>query len=128
GVGMDVVQKNLKAIGGHIQVSSVWGRGTCVTLRLPLTLAIIDGQLVGLGQLAYVIPLLSIVESVLVDPARVRMLEGQHEIYRLRDELLPMIDLRSLLGVSTARADHQQRLMVVVESDAERLGFLVDDL
>jgi two-component system chemotaxis sensor kinase CheA len=128
GVGMDVVQRNIKSLGGHIQVNSTPGHGTQVTLRLPLTLAIIDGQLVGLGEYAYVIPLLSILESVLVDPARVSRLEGRWEVYRLRDELLPMVELRRILGVPGVRSDSQQRLMVIVESDGERLGLLVDDL
>lgn len=128
GVGMDVVQRNIKSLGGHIQVGSVTGRGTHITLTLPLTLAIIDGQLVGIGELAYVIPLLSILESVLVDPLRVSRLEGKWGIYRLRDELLPMIDLRTVLGVPGKPARDQQRLMVIVESEGAPLGLLVDDL
>jgi two-component system chemotaxis sensor kinase CheA len=128
GVGMDVVQRNIKSLGGIIHVSSVAGRGTHVTLRLPLTLAIIDGQLVGIGELAYVIPLLSILESVFVDPARVSHLEGQCEIYRLRNELVPIVDLRRILGVPGERAENEHRLMVVVESEGERLGLLVDEL
>jgi two-component system chemotaxis sensor kinase CheA len=126
GVGMDVVRRNIKAIGGQIHVSSVMGQGTRITLRLPLTLAIIDGQLVGVGGYNYVVPLLSILESVQIDPARVGRMEGAHRVYRLRDDLVPIVSLADILGVSGAQ--RSSGLLVVVESDGERIGLLVDEL
>jgi two-component system chemotaxis sensor kinase CheA len=128
GVGMDVVRRNIKALGGDIGVSSTLGQGTRITLRLPLTLAIIDGQLVAVGEYTYVVPLLSILESVQIDPARVRRLEGNTDIYRLRNDLVPMVGLRSLLGVGEELRGSTPRLLVVVETDGERIGLLVDDL
>jgi len=128
GVGMDVVGRNVKALGGKIVVQSVRGQGTTVSLRLPLTLAIIDGQLVQVGDRPYVVPLLSIVESVQIDPVRVRRLVGQWDVYRLRDQLVPIVDLGRLLGVTTARAATAAGLLMIVESDGQHLGLLVDEL
>ena len=81
---MDVVRRNVKSLGGSISVQATSGRGTTVALRLPLTLAIIDGQLIRVGERPYVVPLLSIVESVQVEPALVKRLAGQWDVYRLR--------------------------------------------
>jgi two-component system chemotaxis sensor kinase CheA len=96
-------------------------------MRLPLTLAIIDGQLLRVGKHSYVVPLLSIVESVQIDPRRVTKYQGKRELYRLRDELVPMVDTGRLLGL-----DGWQRsddcLMVIVETDGEHIGLLVDEL
>ena len=127
GVGMDVVRRNIKAIGGQIQMTSVSGQGTRTTLRLPLTLAIIDGQLIGVGRYTYVVPLLSILESVEMNGARVSRLEGRLPLYRLRDELVPIISLARLLGVEAPQASASS-LLVVVEADGERLGLAVDEL
>lgn len=127
GVGMDVVRRNIKAIGGQIQMTSVSGQGTRTTLRLPLTLAIIDGQLIRLGCYTYVVPLLSILESVEMDSARMSRLEGRLPLYRLRDELVPILSLARLLGVEEP-VGKGSGLLVVVEADGERLGLAVDEL
>ena len=128
GVGMDVVRRNIKAIGGQIQMSSVHGQGTRTTLRLPLTLAIIDGQLVGVGSYTYVVPLLSILESVEINRSRVSQFEGKLPLYRLRDDLVPIISLGGVLGVTSGGISLDSGLLVVVETDGERLGLLVDEL
>jgi two-component system chemotaxis sensor kinase CheA len=128
GVGMDVVRRNIKAIGGHIQLTSVEGHGTRFTLRLPLTLAIIDGQLIGVGGYTYVVPLLSILESVQIDPARIGRVEGANQIYRLRDQLVPIVSLSSVLGVGAAKGANHSGLLVVVEADGDRIGLIVDEL
>ncbi|HTQ03993.1 MAG TPA: chemotaxis protein CheA [Polyangiaceae bacterium] len=128
GVGMDVVRRNVKSLGGDVFVDTTPGRGTRISLRLPLTLAIIDGQLIRVGVHAYVVPLLSIVESVQVEPRRVTRFQGQRDIYRLRDELIPMMDLCEVLGVSGQRVSVDEALMVVVEADGEHVGLLVHEL
>lgn len=128
GVGMDVVRRNIKAIGGQVQMSSVQGQGTRTTLRLPLTLAIIDGQLIGVGSFTYVVPLLSILESVEIDGARVSQFEGKLPLYRLRDDLVPIVSLAGVLGVGSARQVIDSGLLVVVETEGERMGLLVDEL
>src|SRR3569623_2059359 len=126
--GLDGVGRNVKALGGKIVVQSVRGKGTTVSLRLPLTLAIIDGQLVQVGDRPYVVPLLSIVESVQIDPGRVRRLVGRWDVYRLRDQLVPIVDLGCLLGVCAARAATAAGLLMIVECDGQHLGLLVDEL
>jgi len=127
GVGMDVVRRHVEELGGEIALDSRRGHGTRITLRLPLTLAIIDGQLVRIGDRQFVIPLLSIIESVAVEAARVSQLAGACEVYRLRDQLIPMIDLAGLLGMPRAPgADN--RVMVVVATDTGQLGLMVDEL
>jgi two-component system, chemotaxis family, sensor kinase CheA len=128
GVGMDVVRRNVRSLGGEIILESTPGQGTRTLLRLPLTLAIVDGQLIRLGQHSYVIPLLSIVESVQVEPARVGRCQGGSEIYRLRDELIPIVDLGPVLGLPASERSLVDRLMVIVESEGERIGLLVDEL
>jgi two-component system chemotaxis sensor kinase CheA len=128
GVGMDVVRRNVRSLGGEIILESSPGQGTRTLLRLPLTLAIVDGQLIRLGQHSYVIPLLSIVESVQVEPARVGRRQGGSEIYRLRDEIIPIVDLGPVLGLPASGRLLADRLMVIVESEGERIGLLVDEL
>jgi two-component system chemotaxis sensor kinase CheA len=127
GVGMDVVREGVRSLGGEVSVASTPGKGTCVSLRLPLTLAIIDGQLVRIGQYVYVVPLLSIVESVEIDPRRVSPYENGAQLYRLRDDFITMVNPAALLGAGDS-GGAEQKLMVVVEVDNERLGLLVDEL
>jgi two-component system chemotaxis sensor kinase CheA len=128
GVGMDVVRKNIRTLGGDVAVTTRPGKGTKVSLRVPLTLAIIDGQLVRLGDFHYVVPLLSIVESIQVDPRFVLRVDGQIPAYRLRDEVVRMVDLAKVLTIPVAKSDASLLLMVVVESDGEKIGLLVDEL
>lgn len=128
GVGMDVVRRNIKALGGDVFVDTTKGRGTRISLRLPLTLAIIDGQLIRIGPHTYVIPLLSIVESVQVERARISRAQGNRQIYRVRDELIPVIDLAGVLGAPPRSTSIEDSLMVIVEAEGDHLGLLVDEL
>jgi two-component system chemotaxis sensor kinase CheA len=127
GVGMDVVRRNIQALGGDVFVDSAAGKGTRISMRLPLTLAIIDGQLLRVGKHSYVVPLLSIVESVQIDPRRVTKYQGKRELYRLRDDLVPMVDTGSLLGLEGWKRS-EDCLMVIVETDGAHIGLLVDEL
>ncbi len=127
GVGMDVVRRNIQALGGDVFVDTTPGKGTRISMRLPLTLAIIDGQLLRVGRHSYVVPLLSIVESVQVDPRRVTRYQGKRELYRLRDRLIPMVETGTLLGLHDWLRC-QDCLMVIVETDGGQLGLLVDEL
>jgi two-component system chemotaxis sensor kinase CheA len=126
GVGMDVVRRHVKELGGDIALDSRPGLGTRITLRLPLTLAIIDGQLVRLGEHQVVIPLLSITESVELEPSRTSRLGGTLDVYRLRDQLVPMLDLAGLLDLP--RHTGQRQIMVVVTVDGTQVGLLVDEV
>ena len=127
GVGMDVVRRNIRALGGDVFVETTVGKGTCISMRLPLTLAIIDGQLIRVGSHAYVVPLLSIIESVQVEPKRVSKFQGTHELYRLRDKLIPMIELGQVLGMQSWQRS-EESLMMIVEADNAPIGLLVDEL
>jgi two-component system chemotaxis sensor kinase CheA len=127
GVGMDVVRRNVLELGGDIAIETRRGQGARIQLRLPLTLAIIDGQLIRLGEHTYVVPLLSIIESVEVDPRRRNRLAGRCDLYHLRDQLVPVLDLARQLGVEAER-DGARQLMVIVEADGQPLGLLVDEL
>jgi len=127
GVGMDVVRRNIQALGGDVFVDSTPGKGTRISMRLPLTLAIIDGQLLRVGNHSYVLPLLSIVESVQVDPRRVTRYQGKRELYRLRDQLIPMVETGRLLGLSSWERSGDA-LLVIVETEGDVIGLLVDEL
>lgn len=125
GVGMDVVRQNVKQLGGAITLSSQKGIGTTVTLRLPLSMAIIDGQLIRVGEVTCVVPLLSIVESTLFEAKNAKKIVGQRAMYRFRDELMPLVNVSTLLGFHSAAEPPQ---VVVVESDQGRLALRVDEL
>jgi len=128
GVGMDVVRRNVRSLGGDIGVESVRGRGTKITLRLPLTLAIIDGQLVRVGEHSYVVPLLTIVESVQIAAGRLKSVAGGGVVYRVRDQLVPVVDLSTILGGTPSGEPLDGRLLVLVEADGRRVGLVVDEL
>lgn len=128
GVGMDVVRRNIKELGGEIAVESTPGQGTKILLKLPLSLAIVDGQLVRVGAHTYVIPLLSIVDLLEVDPRRVGWAEGGHSLYRLSDDFIPMVPLHELLGERAPDQASPARMLVVCEADGRRFGLVVDEL
>jgi two-component system chemotaxis sensor kinase CheA len=128
GVGMDVVRQNINDLGGHVQVSSRTGQGSTVRIRLPLTLAILDGQLVRVGKEVYIISLLAIVETVQVSRDRISNVLGGSEVFRLREEYLPIIKLGELFDIEPDSSDIVDGLLVVVEADNKRVCVLVDDL
>jgi two-component system chemotaxis sensor kinase CheA len=128
GVGMDVVRRNIQDVGGSIQIASQRGRGTQITICLPLTLAILDGQLVSIGQDCYIIPLLSIIESVQIRADAVNRVAGKGEVLRFRGQHLPILRLYELFGAEGAETDLEKGLLVVVEADGRQVGLFVDDL
>lgn len=128
GVAMDVVRRNILELGGTIEIESAPGQGTAFIIRLPLTLAIMDAQLVQLGHESYAIPLVAIVESLQLEPSSVREVAGHKRIYRLRDEYLPILNLHDYFGVSERIAEHADRVLVVIESHGARVALVVDEL
>lgn len=128
GVGMDVVRNNIHSLGGGVEITSEDGRGTRFLVRLPLTLAILDGLSVQIGTHTYILPLVSIVESVRVSPEQVTCPAGGGELYGLRKEYLPLIRLYQLFGIEPRSADLTQGILVVVEADGRKAGLYVDDL
>jgi two-component system chemotaxis sensor kinase CheA len=109
-------------------VSSSHGEGTTFTIRLPLTLAILDGQLVRVGGQTYIIPLVSIVESLQINAQFVNAIAGKAEVYQLRDEYIPIIRLYNTFNVKPDCEQLENGLLVVVEGDGHKAGLLVDDL
>ena len=128
GVGMDVVRQNINDLGGHVQIFSRTGQGSTVRIRLPLTLAILDGQLVRVGKEIYIISLLAIVETVQVTRDRISNVLGGGEVFRLREEYLPVIKLGELFDIEPDSNEIEDGLLVVVEADNKRVCVLVDDL
>ena len=128
GVGMDVVRRNINDLGGQVYVTSEVGKGSTLTIRLPLTLAIIDGQLVRVGKEFYVIPMLAIDESLQINPAMVNRYTGKADLYKLRDEYIPILSLHDVFGIPSEKDDLNAGLMVVVQSDRRRVGLFVDEL
>lgn len=128
GVGMDVVRRNIRSLGGSIEIRSQKGKGTTFSIRLPLTLAILDGQLVRVGREIYILSLLSIVESLRVTSEQVNSLAGKAEVYKLRDDYIPVLRLYSLFGIDNAAARLEEGLLVIVEGDGQKIGLFVDEL
>ncbi|MGH6634717.1 MAG: chemotaxis protein CheA [Gammaproteobacteria bacterium] len=126
GVGMDVVRKNINDLGGHVQIRSEEGKGSTLTIRLPLTLAILEGQLVRIGTEIYVVPLTSIVESLQVEPTRVSSIAQRAELYKLRDEYISIIRLAQVFHGHSHALDRGQ--LVVVEADNHRVGLAVEEM
>lgn len=129
GVGMDVVRRNINELGGFIEIESEIGRGSRFVIRLPLTLAILDGQTIAVGDEVYIVPLLSIVESIQVKPDMVNTVAGQGEACRLRGQYIPIIRLSDVFGVESCRTQKlTDGLLMVVEGEGRRCGLLVDEL
>ncbi len=128
GVGMDVVRRNVEALQGAIQITTRLGHGTTFTIRLPLTLAIMDGLMVKLGDEVYVLPLLSVVESFRPQPDAVRRVAGRGEVVTARGEVVPLLRLHQLLNQPGAETDPGRGLVVLVEDQGKRVAVLVDEL
>ena len=128
GVGMDVVKKNITALGGTVEIDSAEGYGMTVRVRLPLTLAIMDGMSVGVGDECYILPLSSVVESFQVRDGMVKTIGGSGRVVEVRDEYMPVIDLERIFGVPRFDCDTSSNIMVVVEAEGGRVALLVDAL
>ncbi len=128
GVGMDVVRNNIKELGGQVSVHSVPNVGSTFTIRLPLTLAILDGQLVKVGDQIYIIPIIAIVESLQITPDMVSHIAGGAELFRVRNEYIPVLRLYQAFSVAEAKTNLHEGLIVIVEADNRRVGIFVDDL
>ncbi len=128
GVGMDVVKRNIEAMRGRVMTSSEKDKGTVFKMVLPLTLAIIDGMLVECGQEQYIIPTLTIVESIKPEAKMLSSFAGHGEIINVRGEILPLLRLDQLLDVKDAKQDPTEALVVIIETFGRRMGLLVDEV
>ncbi|MFP7722217.1 chemotaxis protein CheA [Lysobacter sp. A3-1-A15] len=128
GVGMDVVKSNIVALGGNVEISSTRGQGTTVSIRLPLTLAIMDGMSVSVGDEVFIIPLNRVVESLQPGPGDVRTVTNEGRVLRVRDEFLPLLNLGATYGLPAPRRNDVPPIAVVVECDGRKLALEVDEL
>lgn len=128
GVGMDVVKKTIESMRGRIVIRTEQGKGTTFKLVLPLTLAIIDATVVGCGAERYIIPSLSIVESIQVTPAMLGTMGGHRELLRFRGRVLPLFRAANLFGVEGAVSDPSRGMVVVVDSMNQHIALFVDEV
>jgi two-component system chemotaxis sensor kinase CheA len=128
GVGMDVVRRNIKELGGSIELRSEPGKGTRFTITLPLTLAIMDGQSVAVGNEVYIVPLVTIIESLQLRPGAASNLVGHADVFHFRGEYLPIIRLHEVFGVEPRTSVLHEGLIMVVEGEGRRAGLFVDAL
>ena len=128
GVGMDVVKRNIERIRGRVDIKSVWGQGTIFLLRIPLTLAIIEGMIVKVGRSRYTVPIVSIRESFRPKPSQITVTPDGGEIVNVRGELLPVVRLHEFYRVKTDVKQLDKGIVVIVESEGKRCCLLVDEL
>lgn len=128
GVGMDVVRRNIRSLGGTVEVKSEKGIGSVFTIRLPLTLAILDGQLIRVGSETYIVPLISIIESLQVNPEMMNSVTGAADVYKLRDDYIPIVRLYDIFGIEADSTDIGEGLLVVVENEGKKIALFVDEL
>ncbi|MBF0291990.1 MAG: chemotaxis protein CheA [Nitrospinae bacterium] len=129
GVGMDVVKSNIDRLGGKVEISSKPGLGSTFTIKLPLTMAIVDGMIVKIGAERFIIPTVSIRESIRPKAEEVSTVKRQGEMMNIRGRLLPLIRLHQVLKVRNAAIDNPcNGLVIIVESDEKVYGLMVDDL
>lgn len=128
GVGMDVVKKNVEKLRGRIEIASTPGKGSTFTLRLPLTLAVIDGLLVSVGSQTYVLPLTSVERNLRPTSEQLSSVLGKGEMLMLRGELMPLVRLHRVFGIQADSEDPTQSLICVVHDDSRRCGLVVDKL
>jgi two-component system chemotaxis sensor kinase CheA len=128
GVGMDVVRRNIKELGGTIEVRSTLGQGSRFIITLPLTLAIVDGQSVAVGTETYIVPLITIIESLQLKPGMVNRVAGQGEVFWFRDGYVPVVRLHEVFGLEPRTTQLHEGLIMVVEGEGRKVGLFVDDL
>jgi two-component system chemotaxis sensor kinase CheA len=128
GVGMDVVKRNITGLGGTVEIDSAEGYGMSVKVRLPLTLAIMDGMSVGVGDEVYILPLASVVESFQVTDTTIKTIGGSGRVVQVREEYMPVIELERVFDVPRFDFEHVSNIMVVVEAEGGRVALLVDEL
>ncbi len=128
GVGMDVVRRNISALGGSVEIDSAAGLGTRMTVRLPLTLAIMDGMSIAIGGENYILPLASVVESMQTDSKALRPVAGQGRVLDVRGEYLPVLKLADVFPPASPVERRDEEMVVIVEADGVKTALVVDEL
>ena len=128
GVGMDVVKRNIGAMGGRVEIESMTGIGTRMTVRLPLTLAILDGMSVAAGKETYIIPLGYVIESLQAERGMIKSVSGVERLLQVRGEYLPVVALYEIFGIPDTVTRLDQGIMVVIEADGVKAALFIDAL
>ena len=127
GVGMDVVRRNIESIGGMVEIESAQDKGSIFRIRLPLTLAIVDGMCVSVSDQTFVVPLTNIIESMQPTKEQLKTLQNDHLLW-VRGEYWPMVALHNMMGIDGAITEPTEAIVVLVETSRKRFGILVDSL
>lgn len=132
GVGMDVVRRNIENLGGRVDLQSAPGVGTTITIRLPLTLAIMDGMSVGIGEQNYIVPLTAIIESMRPLPKDLKSLVGHDgskgRLVLVRGEYLPLVALHEVFNIEPKSAEPEKGILIIVDTESGRAALFVDEL
>ena len=128
GVGMDVVKRNIESLGGRVEISSQPGQGTRITIRLPLTLAILDGLSVGVGEQTFILPLNTIVESFQPLPQQISSVAERGRVVHARGDYLPLLALHELFHIAPRTTDPCRGIVVTIDVDGGKVALLVDAL
>jgi len=127
GVGMDVVRRNIESIGGRINITSTQGNGSCFSISVPLTLAIVDGMCVASGDQVFVVPLVAIIESIQPDNQQLRSI-GNEKLLWVRDRYWPILNLAKRMDIDNAVQSPTDAIIILIESSKKRFGLMVDKL
>lgn len=128
GVGMDVVKRNITAMGGSVDIRSSKGYGTTILISLPLTLAILDGMSIKVGEEIYILPLGYVVESLQPELADIKEISGQGQVIKVRGDYLPLIPLYKIFSIEPRFIDPSEGIVVILESEGKKAALFVDDL
>jgi two-component system chemotaxis sensor kinase CheA len=128
GVGMDVVKRNIQALGGRVEIDTNTGAGTRITIRLPLTLAILDGLSVAVGSELFIVPLTYIVESLQPQATEVKTVSGRGRVIHVRGEYLPLIALHEVFNLKPQVKDIERGIVVILETEGRKTAIVVDEL
>ena len=128
GVGMDVVKRNITAMGGSVEIRSSKGFGTTISISLPLTLAILDGMSVRVGDEVYILPLGFVIESLQPAPGDVKEISGKGRVVKVRGEYLPLVPLYQMFDIEPRHTEPSDGIVVILETEGRKAGLFVDDL
>ena len=128
GVGMDVVKRNIQGMGGRVEINSVYGVGTRITIRLPLTLAILDGLSVTVGDQMFIVPLTYITESLQPSDNDIKTINGRGRVVQVRGEYLPVIALHELFNIRPKSTEIKEGILVILDADGHKAALFVDEL
>ena len=128
GVGMDVVKRNIESLGGRVEIESSQGQCTKITVRLPLTLAILDGMSISVGNEIFIMPLTYVVESLQPSPGDLKTVNGNGRVVQVRGDYLPLTTLHRIFGIKPRVTDPSQGIIVIIEAEGQKYALFVDEL